>query len=199
MSTRRRKKYFSGVERSRCLRLTTLPPSMSRFSTQYGILNITQPCRPARPVTGIKLKLNSVALVRERTIATEWLPLAGEVSANFPDRGCRVVILTDPHGRILGFLDRSRYFLFQVAPQLYSRGWLDLVPDPLLYRKSGTAGKRNRAFVSCSQELWPPDHRGGSCYGDSFTFMCKFKEERDCGWTRSLVVAITLWFSTWRE
>jgi hypothetical protein len=27
-----------------------------------------------------------------------------------------------PHGRILGFLDRSRYYFFQVAPQLYSRG-----------------------------------------------------------------------------
>jgi hypothetical protein len=26
-----------------------------------------------------------------------------------------------PHVRILGFLDRSRYYFFQVAPQLYSR------------------------------------------------------------------------------
>jgi hypothetical protein len=25
----------------------------------------------------------------------------------------------DPYGRILGFLDRSRYFFFQVASQLY--------------------------------------------------------------------------------
>jgi hypothetical protein len=31
-----------------------------------------------------------------------------------------VVSLTDPYGRILGFLDRSRYFFFQVPPQLYS-------------------------------------------------------------------------------
>jgi hypothetical protein len=38
------------------------------------------------------------------------------------DRGCRVVSATDTHGRILGFLDRSRYYFFQVAPQLYSRG-----------------------------------------------------------------------------
>jgi hypothetical protein len=28
----------------------------------------------------------------------------------------------DPYGRILGFLDRSRYFFFQVVHQLYSRG-----------------------------------------------------------------------------
>jgi hypothetical protein len=41
---------------------------------------------------------------------------------NFADRGCHVVSVTDPYGRILGFLDRSRYFFVQVAPQLYSRG-----------------------------------------------------------------------------
>jgi hypothetical protein len=28
----------------------------------------------------------------------------------FVDRGCHVVSVTDPYGRILGFLDRSRYF-----------------------------------------------------------------------------------------
>jgi hypothetical protein len=28
----------------------------------------------------------------------------------FSDRGCHVVGVTDPYGRILGFLDRSRYF-----------------------------------------------------------------------------------------
>jgi hypothetical protein len=31
-----------------------------------------------------------------------------------------MVIVTDPYGHILGFLDRVRYFYFQVAPQLYS-------------------------------------------------------------------------------
>jgi hypothetical protein len=28
----------------------------------------------------------------------------------FADQGCHVVSVTDPYGRILGFLDRSRYF-----------------------------------------------------------------------------------------
>jgi hypothetical protein len=36
--------------------------------------------------------------------------LVGEVIANFVDRGCHVVSVTDLYGRILGFLDRSRYF-----------------------------------------------------------------------------------------
>jgi hypothetical protein len=40
----------------------------------------------------------------------------------FGDIRCLVIRLTDPYGRNLGFLDRSRYFFFQVSPQLYSRG-----------------------------------------------------------------------------
>jgi hypothetical protein len=38
------------------------------------------------------------------------------------DRACHLVSVTDLYGRNLDFLDRSRYFFFQVAPQLYSRG-----------------------------------------------------------------------------
>jgi hypothetical protein len=63
-----------------------------------------------------------------------------KIVPTFSDRGCHVVGVTDPYGRILGFLDRSSHFFFQVAPQLYSRGWVDPVPYPLLLRKSGSAG-----------------------------------------------------------
>jgi hypothetical protein len=59
-----------------------------------------------------------------------------------------VVSATNPHGRIPGFLDQSRYFSFQIVPQLYSWGWVDPVPDPLLLRKSGSA--RNRTQTSGS-------------------------------------------------
>jgi hypothetical protein len=64
-----------------------------------------------------------MALARERTIPTERPPLDGEVSANFfADRGCRVVSAAESYDCNLDFLDRSRYFFFQVALQLYSRG-----------------------------------------------------------------------------
>jgi hypothetical protein len=44
----------------------------------------------------------------------------------------------DTYGYNLGFLDSSHYFFSQVAPQLYSQGWVDPVPDPFL-RKSDSA------------------------------------------------------------
>jgi hypothetical protein len=95
---------------------------------------------PSLSVLHKRTKLNSVTGVRERTIPTERPPLVSEVSANFWG-------VTDPYGRILGFLDRSHYFFFQVAPQLYLRGWVVSVPDPLLHRKSGSAGNRTQNSI----------------------------------------------------
>jgi hypothetical protein len=39
----------------------------------------------------------------DRRLSAKYLP-------TFADKGCHVVSVTDPYGRILGFLDRSRYF-----------------------------------------------------------------------------------------
>jgi hypothetical protein len=66
----------------------------------------------------------------------------------FADTGCHVVSVTDPYGRNLGFLHRSRYFFFQEAPRLYSRGWADPVLDPILLRKSDSAGNWTRTSES---------------------------------------------------
>jgi hypothetical protein len=44
------------------------------------------------------------------------------------------------------FLERSRYFSFQVTSQFCSWGWVDPVPDPILLRKSGNAGNRTLTF-----------------------------------------------------
>jgi hypothetical protein len=63
-----------------------------------------------------------VGLESVSELFTERSPLVGEVSATFADGGCHVVSMTYPYGRILGFLHWSRYSVFQVAPQLYSRG-----------------------------------------------------------------------------
>jgi hypothetical protein len=46
---------FWSVNCCGCVGLITLPPSVSQLSRQCGILNISQPCRPPRSVTGIAL------------------------------------------------------------------------------------------------------------------------------------------------
>jgi hypothetical protein len=98
-----------------------------------------------------KTKLNSVSWVRERSIPNELRRLSTQLVPIFVDRGCLVVSVTDTYDHILGFLDRRRYFFFELAPQLYSRGWVDPVPDPLLLRKSGRAGNRTRTSRSVAR------------------------------------------------
>jgi hypothetical protein len=98
-----------------------------------------------------KLKLNSVAWVREGTIPTERAPLVGEVSASFC--GYRLPRgLHDGSLRPYSRFPRPEPLLsLQVAPQLYSRGRMGLVPDPLLLRKCGSAGNRNRTSRSVAK------------------------------------------------
>jgi hypothetical protein len=103
----------------------------------------------------------SVSLINSST--TPWLESAGELyrpsdlrlSAKLlptiADRGCYVVSVTDPYGRNLAFLDRSRYLFFQAASQLYSRGSVDPVPDPLLLRESCSARNRFRTSGSVAR------------------------------------------------
>jgi hypothetical protein len=83
-----------------------------------------------------------MARVHKQTILTEWPPLVAKLVTTSAERGFHVVSVTDPYGHILGFIDRSSYFFFQVAPQLYSQDWMDPILDPLLLGKSepGTSG-----------------------------------------------------------
>jgi hypothetical protein len=44
-----------------------------------------------------------------------------KLATTFRARGCHVVSVTDPYGRILGFLERSRYYFFKATPPLHLR------------------------------------------------------------------------------
>jgi hypothetical protein len=82
--------------------------------------------------TYIQKMRKKIYIIREKK--TPWTESASELYRpsdrrllaklvpTLADRGCHMASVTDPYDRILGFLDRSRYFFFQVAPQLYSRG-----------------------------------------------------------------------------
>jgi hypothetical protein len=95
-------------------------------------------------------KKNSMIWVSERTIPTEPPLLVGEVIANFcgykVPRGQRDGSLR-PYSR---FSRQEALLFYKVAPQLYSRGWVDTVPDPLLFF-SGSAGNRTRASGSVAK------------------------------------------------
>jgi hypothetical protein len=85
----------------------------------------------------IYVKKNSMVWVRNRTIPTERPPPVVEVIANF----LRIEGATWSAWRIPTAVFSVFY---QVAPQLYSRGWVDPVPYSLLFF-SGSAGNRTRA------------------------------------------------------
>jgi hypothetical protein len=73
-----------------------------------GCLRIPKDCRPN--VDNIKKtpwseSASELYRLSDRRLSAKWLP-------TFADRGCHVVSVTDPYGRILGFLNKSLYFFF---------------------------------------------------------------------------------------
>jgi hypothetical protein len=79
--------------------------------------------------------------------------LSAKLVPTFADRGCHVVSVTDHYGRILDFLTGAATFLSSSSSVVLTR-LSGPVPDPLLLRKSGSAGNRTLiTFLSlkCAQ------------------------------------------------
>jgi hypothetical protein len=122
-----------GLERGPLSLVSTTEELLERKSSGCGLESRDYGRREFAAMTTRHPKLNSMVLVRERTIPTERPPLVGEVIANLcgerVPRGQRDGSLR-PYSRV----SRQEPLLsYQVAPQLYSRGWVDPVPDPLLF------------------------------------------------------------------
>jgi hypothetical protein len=110
------------------------PGSNKYLNSKAGIWNeISSNARMKRKISYTDLKKNSMVWVRERTTPTERPPLVGEVIANFCGErvpcGQRDGSLR-PYSR---FSRQEPLLFYQVAPQLYSRGWMHPVTDPLLF------------------------------------------------------------------
>jgi hypothetical protein len=125
-----------------------MPPSPSLYETQYT--RIFKPPEPISTAYFVKshqsVCLYAYPLLLLRNDCVKSLPwqrihkktpwpesaselyrprdrsLSAKLMSAFGDRGCHMVSVTVPYGGILGFLDRSLNFFFQVAPHLHSRG-----------------------------------------------------------------------------
>jgi hypothetical protein len=118
--------------------------NMIRNAIHYRIQNKS-------PLNHAHNQYNPVNTLIKNSVSWVRTLLSAKLVQTFADRGCHVVSETDLYRLILGFLDQIRYFFFQVAPQLYSRGWVDPVPDPLLLRKCGSARNRTRTSESLAR------------------------------------------------
>jgi hypothetical protein len=95
-----------------------------------------------------------------------------------------MVSAVDPHGHILGFLDRSRYYFFQVANPLYSRGWVGPVPDPVLVRKTGSAGNGTWTSGSLASRPQRQSPSFAWCSSTACRRMSEWKCEAAFSWPR---------------
>jgi hypothetical protein len=89
-----------------------------------------------------KIKLHGLS---DRRLSAKWLPTFNFCGCKVP-RNQRDGSLR-PYSR---FSRQEPLLFYQVAPQLYSRNWVDPVPDPLLFF-SGSAGNRTRASGSVAK------------------------------------------------
>jgi hypothetical protein len=98
------------------------PQGRSERQGEVRMLDLTRARNPTPQSSSPQPVTIPTALAASELYRQSDRSLLAKLDPTFANRGCRVVSATYPHGRILGFLDRSRYFFFQVAPQLYSRG-----------------------------------------------------------------------------
>jgi hypothetical protein len=119
--------------RSDCKHVTHSTVARGAWKLGIPVINKTKEEKTRRSVKCHVCSLSHSSAASERTIPTERPPPVSEVIANF----LRIEGATWSAWRIP--TDYSRFsrqeplLFYQVAPQLYSRGWVDPVPDQLLF------------------------------------------------------------------
>jgi hypothetical protein len=98
----------------------------------------------------LHIKTNSVAISPLVKYTDRWTAADSEDSAEFAGTGCCIVSATGTHGRFIRF-SRPEPLLIHPSSALIILTMLSgPVPDPLLVRKSGSAGNRTRNLWICS-------------------------------------------------
>jgi hypothetical protein len=107
--------------------------------------------------TSLFLQSRGIFVRLEKKTPWSESELHDRVTAACRRNDCQLLRIRGPRGQRDGSLrSYSRFsrqeplLFYQVAPQLYSRGWVDPVPDPLHY-VYGSAGNRTRASGSVSK------------------------------------------------
>jgi hypothetical protein len=90
-----------------------------------------------------------VTLVREQTIRPSDSRLSAKLVPTFADRGYRLISATDPHGRILGFLDLELLLFLSSTYSVVLTRVSGPRYRPTTLEKTGSAGD----LWICSQEL----------------------------------------------
>jgi hypothetical protein len=126
------KSTCSEIQREKQVRLL-LTFMKSKLYNSYMAFKYTNCIVCKQWVASSTLLTNSMVWVRERTISTERPPLVGEVIANFLRRGGATWSAWRIPTAVFSVSRQEPLLFYQVAPQLYSRSWVDPVPDPLLF------------------------------------------------------------------
>jgi hypothetical protein len=91
---------FWGVECGGRVELITIPPFVSRLSTQCGVLNISQPYRPSRPVTGRALLYgDGVCFLwgTNWTVSTTTSSHISQLTVSRMSRQCGILNISQPY------------------------------------------------------------------------------------------------------
>jgi hypothetical protein len=111
---------------------------------QVEWLPVSQGSSKFRPIKKTPWPESASELYRpsDRRLSAKWLP-------TLADKGCHVVKVTDPYGRILSFLDTSCYFSIKyLLSCTHEAEW---TPFQTHYFFFGSAGNRTRAFGSVAK------------------------------------------------